>query len=413
MRIAKSLVGIWIIAGLSAPLAGQGVKEGTPEFECLKTWSTGYEYWKNQEYANAIPYLYRAMECDKQLRPEKEKRSFSTVYDKIADSYVHLKFADSAVMVYKSGFRDLGDINYIYKIGEMYHKQLLKFDSAAYYYRQYWELSGSDEELKRIAGMWVEAAKYKDAVMTYKEYLKRQPKDEETWKYLLDAFKNFYIKYLGKDDWLAACDTFAYYNPNASKDFYIGEKLDALIKQGKYEDAIKVADEIIATDAKSKNAWMKKGEALDALQKRTEAIEAMNKAYEIDGNDADLICKLARLYLDDGKPARTWDLALKAKELKKFGLPYYLIGEAIRDGIKACSGNVLDIPAKEAYLVAAKYFDQAAQFPDVDANAKSMASFCRQNGPTKSDCFLGSLGKLKTSGCYAWMPDRDYPNPCK
>ncbi len=411
MQWIRNLIAAGVMT--SSIVYAQNVKEGTPEFECLKTWSTGYEYWKNQEYHNAIPYLFSAMQCDKTLRPEKEKRSFSTAYEKIADSYVNLKNADSAVIVYKMGHADLGDINYIYKIGEMYHKHLLKFDSAAYYYREYWKLSGSNEELKRIAGMWIEAAKYKDAVLTYKEYLQRQPQDTETWMYVLDAFKSFYIKYLGKEDWLAACDTFSYYNPNASRDFYIGEKLNALITAGKYEEAIKTAQEILEKDPKSKNAWIKMGEAYDALQKRKEAIEALTKANEVDDKDADLLCKLARLYLDDGKPARAWDLCAKAKDLKKFGMPYFLIGEAIRDGIKACSGNVLDIPAKEAYLVAAKYFDLAAQYPDVEANAKSMASFCRQNGPTKSDCFLGSLGKLKTSSCYAWMPDKEYANPCK
>jgi tetratricopeptide (TPR) repeat protein len=402
-----------LIVTIAATSHGQNVKEGTPEFECIKTWSTASEYYKNGEFQNSIPYFWTAMACDMTLRPQKEKRLFTSVYDKLSDSYFQLQQIDSAVAVLKLGYRDLEDNGYMYKIGEMFHRSLKQYDSAAVYYRRYYDLSGSVEELKRIAGMWIEAAKYQEALKVYEEYLKKNPTDQETWVYVLDSFKSFYIKYNGREKWLTACDTFAVFFPTASKEFYIGEKLDDLLKKGEYEKAIRTADEILAVDANSKSAWMKKGKALDALRKGKEAIECYEKAYAIDPQDADLICDLARLYLDQGQLARTWSLCLKAKDIKKFGRPYFLIGEAVRDGIRRCSGNTLTMPAKEAYLVAAKYYDMAAAYPDVDVNARTMAGTSRQNGPTKSDCFMGSLGKLKNDPCYDWMPDRDYASPCK
>lgn len=401
-----------LLAGVATNVFGQGTQQG-PEFECLKTWSTASEYYKNAEYANAVPYFWTAMTCDKTLRPTKDKRSFSSVYDKLSDSYVQLQMVDSAVFVLKLGYSDMSEPQFVYKIGELFHKKLKIYDSAAVYYRSYYDLTGAVEEIKRIGGMWIEAAKYKDALKAYEEYLDKNPKDEETWKYVLDSFKNFYIKYNGRDKWLASCDKYTELFPKASREFYIAEKLDDQLKRGDFDGVIQTAFDILAKDSTSKATWVKLGEAYDAKQQHKDATAALEKAYELDHKDPDLMCRLARLYLDGGRLGSTWSLCVKAKDLKKFGLPYFLIGEAIREGIKNCAGNQLTVPAKEAYLVAAKYYDIAAQYPDVDKNAKIMASTCRQNGPTKSDCFMGSLGKLKNDPCFNWMPDRDYASPCK
>lgn len=412
MKTAIPIGTILAVVLFCSTAMSQNAQQG-PEFECLKTWSTASEYYKNGEFANAIPYFWTAMSCDKTLRPAKDKRSFSSVYDKLADSYAQLQMVDSAVAVFKLGYDDFGEPRFIYKIGEMFHTKLKSYDSAAAYYRRYFELSGSVEEIKRIAGMWVEAAKYKDALKTYSEYLEKNPLDEETWKYVLDSFKNFYIKYNGKDAWLKSCDKYSELFPKASREFYIGEKLDDQLKRGDFDGVIKTAHDILAKDSSSKATWMKLGEAFDAKQQHKEAVASLEKAYELDSQDPDLMCRLARLYLDGGRLNAAWSLCLKAKDVKKFGMPYFLIGEAIRDGIKNCSGNQLTVVAKEAYLVAAKYYDIASQYPDVDKNAKIMAGTCRQNGPTKSDCFMGSLGKLKNDPCFNWMPDREYASPCK
>lgn len=408
------LAALWVmIIVMWRPTASaQQVKEG-PEFECLKTWSTGSEYLKNQEYENAIPFFKNTIVCDKALHPSKDARKFVTVFDKLAECYFFLKHYDSAVMVYKQGYQEFQEAQYIYKIGEMYHKSLKNYDSAAFYYREYYRLTNSAEELKRIAAMYVEAGRFKDAVMVYEEYLKVDTKDEETWRYVLESFKSYYIKQFGKERWFSRCEEYSKNFPNASKDFYIGDKLDDLLKQGKYEMAVNTALEILRSDSTGKQTWWKLGKAYDALQKRREALDAFERAYQIDDKDPDLICDYAQSALDAGQIAKTWTLSAKATQLKKFGRPYYLIGEAILDGIKKCSGNVLDMPAKEAYLVAAKYYDMAAQYPDTEKNAKIRASSCRQNGPTKGDCHMGALGKLAGAACYQWMLDKEYANPCR
>lgn len=411
----NTMTGLLIFATLFLlPESGytQSAQEGTPEFECLKIWSTGSEYWKNQEYANAIPYFWKALECDKSLHG-KDSLKFTSGYEKLADCYYQIKRFDSAIYVRKKGYQLLQKPQHIYEIGVVFHKGMLNFDSAAHYYRWYYQISGQTEELKRIAGMWMEAAKYKEAVMVYDEFLDKDTKDEATWVYVLDPLKKSYIKVVGKDKWLERCKKYTELFPNGTKDFYIADLLDAQLKQGDYDGVIKTALEIIQKDPNSKNTLIKLGEAYDAKLKHKDAIDAYERAYKLDDKDAELVCKLARVYLDIGSRSKTWSLALKAMELRKFGQPYFLIGLAIIDGIKSCSGNVLTIEAKEANMVALKYFEQASGFPDTEKNAKSYASVCRQNGVTKSDSFMGSLGKLKTTSCYSWMLDTDYKNPYK
>ncbi|MBL7996554.1 tetratricopeptide repeat protein [bacterium] len=412
MNTRSKLLSIALILMLAQTSYTQSAQDGSAEFECLKTWSTGSEYWKNKEYPNAIPYFWKAMDCDNALHP-KDSLKFTSVYEKLADSYYQLKKFDSAIYVRKKGYAFLNVPEHVYAIGEIYHHGMLSFDSAAHYYRKYYEISGNLEELKRIAGMWMEAAKYKEAVIVYDEFLDKDTKDEATWVYVLDPLKRSYIKVVGKDKWLERCKRYTELFPNGPKDFYISDLLDVQLQQGDYDGAIKNALEILQKDPNSKSALVKLGEAYDAKIQHKEAIDAYERAYKLDDKDADLICKLARVYLDAGNRPKTWSLSLKAMEIKKFGQPYFLIGLAIIDGIKICSGNVLTIEAKEANMVALKYFDQASGFPDTEKNAKSYASVCRQNGVTKSDSFMGSLGKLQSASCYSWMLDRDYVNPYK
>ena len=412
MKFAKHLLMLAFVLMFSKSGFTQGAQEGTAEFECLKTWSTASEYWKNQEYHNAIPFFWSALDCDKTLHG-KDSLKFSSVYEKLADCYYQLKQFDSAVYVRKMGYQLQQKPQHLYEIGSLFHKGLLNFDSAAYYYRLNYNATQEPQELKRIAGMWMEAAKYKEAVVVYDEFLDKDTKDEATWVYILDPLKKSYIKTVGKEKWLERCKKYTELFPKGTKDFYVGDLLDDDLKKGNYDQVIKNAKEILEKDPNSKNVWVKLGEAYDAKLMHKEAIDAYEHAYKIDDKDADLICKLARVYLDAGNKAKTWNLCLKAKDLKKFGQPYFLIGLAILDGIKACSGNVLNIEAKEANMVALKYFEQASSFPDTEKNAKSYASVCRQNGVTKSDSFMGSLGKLKVSPCYSWMLDTDYVNPHK
>ena len=226
-------------------------------------------------------------------------------------------------------------------------------------------------------------------------------------------FKTFYVKYKGEEAWLKKCEAYSEQFPKASKDFYISIKLQKQLVAGEYEEVIRIALNILKTDSTSVETWKSLAKAYDALEKRSDAIEATMRAMKLAPQDSDLICNLAQLYLDAGNFAKAWTLCNQALAIREFGRPYYLIGDAIIDGISRCSGNKLTIVSKEAYMVAYKYYMLAAKYPDVEANAKARASYALENGPTKSDCFMGSLGKLNSAACYGWMIDRNYNSPCK
>jgi len=404
---------ILLMMVFAVALHAQNGAEGSAEFECLRAWSNASEFWKNQDYARALPLFRSVMVCDQALRPAKEQRLFKSVYEKLADCYMHLKFPDSAVAALHAGYEDFNDPYYLYKIGEIYHKNLLQFDSAAVYYRKNYDLTGAAEELRRLGSMWIEAANYKNALIVYEEYLEKNPKDEEIWKYTLESMKKFYIKFYGKEKWVDACKKYSELFPNASNDFFVIEKMEMHLKRGEYDDLIRWAKEVLNRDSTNSKVWTLLSKAYDAKERHPDAISALERANRLDKKNPDILCDLARLYLEDGQYTKTWPLALEAKGLKKFGMPYYLIGESIRLGIGHCAGDKLTVSAKEAFLVAAKYYDQAAAFPDVEKSARMLAASCRENGPTKEDCFLHALGKLKSDACYSWMLEKEYIAPCK
>ena len=186
MVFLRKFLVLTVLLSINSVIRGQGLQEGTPEFECAKTWSTGYEYWKNKEFERALPFLRKTVACDKKLRPATDDRKFGSAFEKLADSYVNLSKVDSAILSFKWGYTELKNDRYVYKIGELFVEKQ-QFDSAAAYYRKYYNLTKQASELKRIAGMWITAAKYETAIDVYEEYLALDPTDKEIWDYLLGA----------------------------------------------------------------------------------------------------------------------------------------------------------------------------------------------------------------------------------
>lgn len=382
-------------------------EKGTPEFDCLKTWSTASEYYKNVEFKNAIPYFWKALACDKSLRPAKADRVFTTVYDKLADSYLNLNFPDSAVISYKMAYKDFNDVNYIYSIGNMFESKLSKPDSAISYYRKYYNLTKDPEELKRIAGVQISASKYEESIATYEEYLKIVPDDVGIWRYMLDSFGSFYKKFKGKDVWLKNCMAFAKNFPDEDISFFVNELLEKDIKEGNYDRALESIGLLLNSNPNNTSAYEKRGKVYENLGKYDLAMADYKKIKELKPEDATNVCRIADMQIELGKLAQAYQTANEAIKINsEFGFPYYLQGKAIVEQIRICVKQKGEQKAqdREAYQLAHARFSKAAGFFDVKANAEAQRDFCVQNFPTTEDKFYGRTGAINSDGCYGWVP---------
>lgn len=382
-------------------------EKGTPEFDCLKTWSTASEYYKNEEFTSAVPYFWKALACDKTLRPTKEDRIFTTVYDKLAEAYVNLSFPDSAVLTYKMAYKDFAEVNYIYAIGNMFESKLSEPDSAIAYYREYYNLTKDPEELKRIAGVQISASQYEESIATYEEYLAIVPDDVGIWRYMLDSFGSFYKKFKGKEEWLAKCMAFAKSFPEEDISFFVNELLEKDIKEGNYDRALESIALLLNSNPNNTAAYEKRGKVYENLGKYDLALADYKKIQELKPDDATNVCRIADMQIELGSLALAYQTANSAINIKSdFGFPYYLQGKAIVEQIRICVKQKGEQKAqdREAYVLAHARFAKAASFFDVKANAEAQRDFCAQNFPTTEDKFYGRTGAINNDSCYGWVP---------
>ena len=151
------------------------------------------------------------------------------------------------------------------------------------------------------------------------------------------------------------------------------EKGDELLKQGKYDEALKYFDSALDLNPKDDRAWRRRGDALEKLGKYNEALESYDKAIEINPKEelswysrGDVLEKLQRY----GEALESYDKAIELEP--KWWLSWYSRGdvleklqrygealESYNKAIEAAPDNALSFFAKGQLQVAQKQLIEA------------------------------------------------------
>ena len=142
-------------------------------------------------------------------------------------------------------------------------------------------------------------------------------------------------------------------------------KIDSLIKEGKFDDALFEIDELLKTDSSEIN-WNYRGIILDKLSRHEESIECFDKALsinsteEIQSNKANALFNWAKvMFFPEGnydKALRLIDCALSSLPDEEDPSEFYFLKAEILEGQNHLRQS------HKCYLMAYKEFDRLREF---------------------------------------------------
>ncbi|MHA2365122.1 MAG: tetratricopeptide repeat protein [Candidatus Hodarchaeales archaeon] len=136
----------------------------------------------------------------------------------------------------------------------------------------------NESELYKRAKTLVDSKNYKEAIQSFDELIKLNPKHTNAWWYKGYSYANLgrrqdAIKAYEQAIALKPNDPWLWYNKGSSYD-----------RLGQYEQAVLDYDKALSIAPSESKIWYKKGRALTELDKITEALESFNEIIKLDSN---------------------------------------------------------------------------------------------------------------------------------
>ena len=366
------------------------------QFELAKNFSTGYEYYKNKMYRNAInPFLVVAEIDTINFRKD--------VWAKLADCYFKLDNPDSVQIVAEKGLEKYPDYLYLHrtvahiytgrdmideaishyetvvevdpkaaddwkKLGNLYVKND-DIDAAIDAFEHATELNAKDQESNDILSKLYAQTGNEDAALDRLKRVREQ--DPENPKHMFGLGK----QYFSREMFAEAEPEFIAYLVKRPEDNIVREYLaSSLQNQDKYAKAIEVYKSVLENDSNSKKSLCEIGSCLKNLNRFSEARNYTRKALAID---------------------------------RSYGYAYIVRGEIYEMNVDYCmtkaNRSLNNFDDKLIYRLAYDQFKKAAADPAFRDIAERKMSYVKPMIPTKEDAFLHSGVTKAKAACYRWI----------
>ncbi|MEX2117457.1 MAG: tetratricopeptide repeat protein [Bacteroidota bacterium] len=407
---------------LTVSLSAQGFAQAN-DVEAAKNWSLFFEYHKNADYATAAPYGWKVI----QLSPAR----FKTVYNKLAECYynfsqhadttVRIAYADTMIMIYDLGLKNIPDRN----------SQL--WLTRGYALTNYFQ--GRDLE----------------AIESYEKGLTEDPKADFAY---FDQLGRLYRKHMEENPSfrIKAIDLYRAQKERDPNNPLILERLKSLISDP--QELINLAEQDLKNDpenlekiwnaaqayidaeqyggaedhlrklvkksAKNANYWNELAKVLQREARYKQAIDAYEEALKLNPALRENLLNITVCYRMMRNYTAAKSTAMKALQKEKgWGRPHMEIGEIYKAAVEACIRNTkggdwakMDIDDKLVYKLAQDAFSRAKSVESSLSNeANQRINELSTLVPSREDIFFhkGRIvnGRMKIGGdCYSWIDEQ-------
>jgi tetratricopeptide (TPR) repeat protein len=358
--------------------------------ELSQLYSFGSEYFKNKNYKEALPYLWKVF--------VNNSKNSSRAIGKIAESYFKEKKIDSTLIACYKGLEKFPTNQKLHYYAGFLQKELGKSSCAIPHYEAMVAKNPkSIAYLSTLAFLYSKSQKYEKAIETQQKVIDLDPSNAKAQ----DTIAR-YIAASGESP-LAAWEK-AWNQDNTN--FKAGRNFAKYaIEEGEYEKAKAPLDVIIAKEPKISD-YKLRASACENLGQYNSAIHDLNACLMMEPDDADVILSIAENYstLNKFKTANNW-ISKAIRKKPGYGKPYIVRGEMVEAMVAHCQdkrGGKVELEDKIAYEEAQKIYRQAQK--DVAYKAKSKTKIKNLNPfiRTKEDIFMNPNAKIK-SACYSFL----------
>jgi len=265
--------------------AAEQARKDSLEREVNIALSLGLEYYKNGQYADAIPHFKRIIF---ELDPEENR-----AWKYLADSYLRLDQPDSAFAVYSEGIQKFPEISYLHRgLGILYQKMEM-MDSAMVEYRLACELDPKEAySAAQIGRIYLSCAQLDSSIEWFEKSTVADSNDIAVWERLAEL-------YMVRANWEGVRE--AYRNlsrvdpENAEYLLNFGR---ALANTGEYEKAVSTLESYIESNPKDYRGFHYMALVHAANKKYDLAQDAFSKGEELDPSNVKLLLDRADTYVD-------------------------------------------------------------------------------------------------------------------
>ncbi len=353
----------------------------------------GFEYYKNQSYKEALPYLWKVYLHD-------SSKYARAAIRKIADIYYLQGKVDSTLIVCYRGLKQFPDMIRLHYYAGALQNRLGKYRCAIPHFEELVKKDSNNVDyLKTLAFLYFKADDER-AVKYQQKVVNLEPNNLEESERLAQFMNHFYGE--GAD---LKIRKEAYLKDPENIDLAM-KYAKVAVRSGAYKDALEPISKVIAKKP-SKAAYLLRAEAYENLNQNYKAIEDYKKILKLDPNDPDIMLRISVDYRIEKQfsKAKFWiKKALKAKP--GYGLAYITLGELYEAAVPYCQEKLkrkkTAYEDKLVYEEAYKAYKKAEKDPAFRSKARKKQEIIKPFIPTQEDRFMHKNDKIK-SPCYKWI----------
>ncbi len=355
----------------------------------------GYEYYKNQSYKEALPYLWNVYLHDSAKYARAAVR-------KIADIYYMQGKVDSTLIICYRGLKQFPDMIRLHYYAGALQNRLGKFRCAIPHFEKLVESDSNNVNyLKTLAFLYFKADDER-AIKYQQRVTELEPNNLEESERLAQFMNHFYGE--GAD---LKIRKEAYLKDPNNIDLAL-KYAKVAVRSGAYEEALEPITKVIEKKP-SKAAYLLRAEAYENLNKNFKAIEDYKAILKLDPKDVDIMLRISVNYRLENQFAKAEYWIKKALATKPgYGLAYITLGELYEAAVPYCQEKLkrkkTAYEDKLVYKKAYEAYKKAEKDPAYRAKARKKQEIIKPFIPTQEDVFMHKNDKIK-SPCYQWIID--------
>jgi len=366
----------------------------TPESEIRKWYSFGSEYYKVENYKDALPYLWKVFVND-------TGKYANLAIRKITQAYFQLQKADSTLIAAYKGLAKFPDHANLHYYAGYLQDNLGRYKCAIPHYEALVAQEPEQESyLEKLAFLYFKDGNEK-AIEMQERLVKLKPDDSE-YQNTLAQYMDYF---LGPGGALEARKN-AFQNEPENLEFALRYG-KAAYDAGEYRAALVPLSAALKLDPKNAEAMEYRAMCYEALEQYENAIADYKNIVDMQTNNAKIMCAIATDYKNRNQfsSGRYWiqrALAIRPG----YGLAHITMAEIYEASVTYCQdqdkrGRKYDDGL--VYEMAYKEYQRATG----DANYKATASK-RMNSltpvlPTQEEVFMNQNRKALKIDCYNWI----------
>ncbi len=367
------------------------------EFELLKSWSFGFENYKNKQYDSSKKHFWNVVKLDT------INKFGAKTYRYLGNSYLNGGDPDSAQVIFELGAEKYPEYTYLHRmLGYLLSNRGLTEEAVERYKKVVEQEPESVDDWNQLASLYVKLEQDEDAIAAYDKILAIDPNNMEA-----QQKKTALISRSGDIDALIAeKEKIRERNPQDSQvRFDLGKLYFEQVEE--FEKSIERFHEFLTLVPNDIAAMEYVGNAYSRLDKSNDAITQFKAIMQIQPDNKKVMAEISRCYKDLGRFVSARSYARKVLAIdKSYGLGWIALGEAYEASAERCinqKDSKVDFNDKLVYELAYGQYKKALADLEFRQDAERHLSFLQGVLPTQEDKFMHKNQKKATGECYEWI----------